>query len=87
MRRFVLCLSVMISLPAAAVAAPGAPTTGTPDPDRIVCSRERPVGSSRPKLVCMTTAQRDELKLAADRAFDPTRAYVSATPQPGRARP
>lgn len=87
MRRFVLCLSVMISLPVAAFAATGAPAAGTPDPDRIVCSRERPVGSNRPKLVCMTLAQRDELKLAADRALDPTRAYVSAIPQPGPTRP
>lgn len=84
MRRFVLSLSVMITLSVpAAASAEAAPAPATkPDPDRIVCVRERPVGSHRPKRVCMTLARRDELRLAAERALDPTRAFVPAIPQP-----
>lgn len=32
------------------------------DPNRIVCTLERPTGSNIPRRVCMTAAQRDALR-------------------------
>lgn len=32
------------------------------DPNRIVCTREHVVGSNRPQKVCMTWAQREEIR-------------------------
>jgi hypothetical protein len=53
------------------------------DPNRIVCKREHVVGSNRPKKVCMTVAQREALKDAADRALDPGRRRVADPTLPG----
>lgn len=68
MRRSILLLSLVASLGApgtgfAESASPSAAAKPTlDDPDRIVCTREKVVGSNRPKKVCMTVAQREELR-------------------------
>lgn len=38
---------------------------GIDDPNRMVCTRERVVGSNMPQKVCMTVAERDRLRDAA----------------------
>jgi hypothetical protein len=43
------------------------------DPNRMVCTREHVVGSNRPQKVCLTVAQRQQLKDEADRTMDPSR--------------
>lgn len=43
------------------------------DPDRIVCKREHVVGSNRPQKVCMTVAQREQLKDQVEQMTDPGR--------------
>lgn len=43
------------------------------DPDRIVCKREHVVGSNRPQKVCMTVAQREQLKDQVEQLTDPGR--------------
>lgn len=43
------------------------------DPDRIVCKREHVVGSNRPQKVCMTVAQREQLKDQVETMTDPGR--------------
>ena len=55
------------------------------DPNRMVCTREHEVGSNRPKKVCMTVAQRQALKDAADRSLDPTRRRAGDPAIPGAA--
>lgn len=70
MRRSIVLLSLVASLSAPCVgfAANAAPSPSVPakpaldDPDRIVCTREKVVGSNRPKKVCMTVAQREEIR-------------------------
>ena len=69
--------------PAPAVTAPAKPAAD--DPNRIVCTREHVVGSNRPQKVCMTVAQREELKAAADRSLDPTRRRAGGQDIPGSA--
>jgi hypothetical protein len=43
------------------------------DPSRVICTREHVVGSNRPQKVCMTVAQREELRDAARRTMDDSR--------------
>lgn len=57
--------------PTPAPSAPAKPSLD--DPDRIVCTRERVVGSNRPRKVCMTMAQREEYREQSRRALDETR--------------
>lgn len=83
MRRIVLSLAFVASLAAAPMAsADPATDTAKPekpakpakdDPNRIVCTREHEVGSNRPKKVCMTVAQREELRERARRNMDESR--------------
>lgn len=78
MRRFVLSFALVAGLAAAPVAfaeeaaAPAAKPAkpAMDDPNRIVCTREHVVGSKRPKKVCMTVAQREELRETARRNMD-----------------
>lgn len=81
MRRFVLSFALVTGLAAApaafaeepaGVAAPAAKPAkpAMDDPNRIVCTREHVVGSKRPKKVCMTVAQREELRETARRNMD-----------------
>ncbi|MDP1735985.1 MAG: hypothetical protein Q8L23_00940 [Caulobacter sp.] len=83
MRRFVLSFALVAGLAVAPVAlaeepagaaAPAKPAKPAKldmdDPDRIVCTREHVVGSNRPKKVCMTVAQREELRETARRNMD-----------------
>ncbi len=72
--------------PAPAPASPPAVAPAKPakdDPNRLVCTREHVVGSNRPQKVCMTVAQRDALKQAADRTLDPTRRAAGDPNPPG----
>lgn len=80
MRQFVISLAFVAGLAAApfalAEAAPEAPKPAKPaqdDPNRVVCTREHEVGSNRPKKVCLTVAQRDELREQARRNMDDSR--------------
>ena len=68
---------------AAPATAPAKPAKD--DPNRMVCTREHEVGSNRPKKVCMTVAQRQALKDAADRSLDPTRRRAGDPAIPGAA--
>lgn len=43
------------------------------DPNRMVCTREHVVGSNRPVKVCMTAAEREQLRDQSARAVDETR--------------
>ena len=80
MRHFVLSFALVAGLAAAPAAfaeepaggaAPAKPAKpGMDDPNRIVCTREHVVGSKRPKKVCMTVAQREELRETARRNMD-----------------
>lgn len=80
MRHLVLSFALVAGLAAAPVAfaeeAAGAAAPTKPakaaidDPNRIVCTREHVVGSKRPKKVCMTVAQREELRETARRNMD-----------------
>jgi len=45
-----------------------ASTSAADDKTRMVCKREHVVGSNRPKKVCLTKAQWDELEERAERA-------------------
>lgn len=86
MRRFILSAALLASLAVAPLAA--AETVSDPakpekpekpakdDPNRIVCTREHEVGSNRPKKVCMTVAQREELRERARRNMDQGRSAV-----------
>jgi hypothetical protein len=95
-RRIILSVALLASLAAAPLAA--AETVSDPaktekpekpakdDPNRIVCTREHEVGSNRPKKVCMTVAQREELRERARRNMDQGRSAVDrgvATPNTG----
>jgi hypothetical protein len=74
--------------PAPAPTSAPAPVPAKPakdDPNRMVCTREHEVGSNRPKKVCMTVAQRQALKDAADRALDPGRRRTGDSAIPGAA--
>lgn len=83
MRRIVLSIAFVASLAAAPLAfaetvadtakseKPEKPAKD--DPNRVICTREHEVGSNRPKKVCMTVAQRDELRERARRNMDDTR--------------
>lgn len=85
MRRFVLSFAFVASMaiaPLAFAEAPAATEAAKPakpekptkdDPNRMVCTREREVGSNRPKKTCMTVAQRDELREQARRNMDDSR--------------
>ncbi len=86
MRRFSLILAVATGLVATAPFAmaredappPVSPTAPAPapakdDPNRIICTREHVVGSNRPKKVCMTAAQREEIHDRAMRTADESR--------------
>jgi hypothetical protein len=64
-------LAESAATPAPAPSAPARPSRV--DPDRIVCARERVVGSHRPRKVCMTMAQREAYREQARRALDETR--------------
>jgi len=78
MRRLVLSIALVAGLGAAplALADEAAAPAAAPvkpakdDPNRIVCTREHVVGSNRPKKVCMTAAQRDQIRDAARRELD-----------------
>lgn len=86
MRRIVLTVALLAGLAAAPLAV--AETASDPakpakpqkpakdDPNRVVCTREHEVGSNRPKKICMTVAQRDELRERARRNMDPGRSSV-----------
>ena len=86
MRRIVLSVAFVAGLAAAPLAfAETVADTAKPekpekpakdDPNRVVCTRELEVGSNRPKKVCMTVAQRDELRERARRNMDPGRSSV-----------
>lgn len=54
--------------PSAPATAPAAPAKD--DPNRMICTREHVVGSNRAKKVCLTAAQRDELRDQARRNMD-----------------
>lgn len=82
MRRLVLVLGLAAGLTAPASAFAAASSTSTPsapakpaldDPDRIVCVRQRVVGSNRPKKVCMTVAQREAYRDQTRRTMDESR--------------
>ena len=62
-----------------APASKGKPAKDPKDPNRLVCTRERIVGSNRPEKVCMTAARRDELRAAAQQVMDPTRSAVGSS--------
>lgn len=73
MRRLVLSAALFAGLVAAPAAfaddaAPAPADAAKPakpakdDPNRIVCTREHVVGSNRPQKVCMTWAQREEIR-------------------------
>lgn len=80
MRRFVLSFAILTGLAAAPLALAEEPAAPAPaakpakpamdDPNRMVCTREHVVGSKRPKKVCMTVAQREELRETARRNMD-----------------
>lgn len=80
MRRFVVSFALVSGLAVAPVAFAAEPAGATApakpakaamdDPNRIVCTREHVVGSKRPKKVCMTVAQREELRETARRNMD-----------------
>ena len=88
MRRLTLAFAVAAGLVAIAPLAQArdavpAPTTAPApakpakdDPNRMICTREHVVGSNRPQKICMTVAQRDAAKAAADRALDSSRSRV-----------
>ena len=89
MRRLALSLGLIVGLaaPAAAFAgsatpagpAPAPPATpGKDDPNRIVCTGEHVVDSNRPRKVCMTVAQREELRDQAMREMDEGRRGLAA---------
>ena len=93
MRRVVLSLVLAAGLAAAAPviaaeSAPAAPPAAAPakpamdDPNRIVCTREHVVGSNRKQKVCMTVAERQRLKDAADREFNKSRPTTGGVPEP-----
>ncbi len=78
MRRLVLSIALVAGLGVApvAVASESAAVAAKPakpakdDPNRVVCIREHVVGSNRPKKICMTVAQREQLRDAARRQMD-----------------
>ena len=87
----------VLAMPAAAVesTAPGeAPAETAPpapkakpskdDPDRIVCVRERVLGSNRPHKVCMTVAERDRMRDAARRLLTEQRGATEPLTAGGR---
>lgn len=86
MRRIVLSVAFVASLAVAPFAFAEAVSDTAPpakpekpardDPNRVVCTREHEVGSNRPKKVCMTVAQRDEMRERARRNMDPGRSSV-----------
>lgn len=93
MRRLVAILALNAGLVAVAPVAlardaPPPPATApakpaVDDPNRLICKREHVVGSNRPVKVCLTVAQREALKDAADRALDPSRRRTSDSAVPG----
>lgn len=54
------------------------------DPDRIVCVRERVLGSNRPHKVCMTVAERDRMRDAAARLLQEQRGATAPREGVGR---
>lgn len=56
------------------------------DPNRLVCTRERVIGSNMPQKVCMTVAERERLRDAAEARSRNTRGqdYNTTIGGPGR---
>lgn len=82
MRRFSLALVAVFAvgsfapLAQAREATPAVPApapSAKDDPNRMICTREHVVGSNRPKKVCMTAAQREEIREQARRNMDESR--------------
>ncbi len=97
MRRVMLSLVLSAGLAASGAAiaadapAPAPAPTAKPakpaklakdDPNRMVCTREHVVGSNRPEKVCLTVAERQQLKDAASRSLDESRRSGPQAPGP-----
>ena len=72
-----LLLATDPATPGAATATPAAPAAvaeqpveAKPAPSKLICRREKPVGSNRPEKRCYTREQLDEANAASQRMYE-----------------
>lgn len=59
------------------------PTSERSNPERMICKRERIVGSNRPQRICMTARERDAIRDASRNQIDRVQEQPAELPRMG----